>query len=72
MAFGRIPTGCVRVAAQRFTSSSFAGPQSVSELAPSQLAPDSAHVLTDIEHEIEPAGEAVAGVCYPHQQFGLE
>jgi hypothetical protein len=29
-------------------------------------------VLTDVEHEIEPAGEAVAGICYPHQQFALE
>jgi hypothetical protein len=31
-----------------------------------------AHVLTDIEHEIEPAGEAVASIRYPHQQFALE
>jgi hypothetical protein len=29
-------------------------------------------VLTDIEYEIEPAGEAVACVRYPHQQFALE
>ena len=31
-----------------------------------------AHVLTDIEYEIEPAGEAVASIRYPHQQFALE
>jgi hypothetical protein len=31
-----------------------------------------ADVLTDIEHEIELASEAVAGVCYPHQQFALK
>jgi len=31
-----------------------------------------AHVLTDIEYEIEPAVEVVASVRYPHQQFGLE
>jgi hypothetical protein len=31
-----------------------------------------AHVLTDIEYEIVSAGEVVAGVRYPHQQFALE
>jgi len=31
-----------------------------------------AHVLMDIEYEIEPAVEVVASVRYPHQQFGLE
>jgi NAD(P)-dependent dehydrogenase (short-subunit alcohol dehydrogenase family) len=30
------------------------------------------HVLRDIQYEIEPAGEAVASVRYPHQQFALE
>ena len=30
------------------------------------------YVLTDIEHEIEPASETVAGVRYPHQQRALE
>ena len=30
------------------------------------------NVLTDIEHEIEPASETVAGVRYPHQQFALK
>jgi len=29
-----------------------------------------AHLLTDIEYEIEPAG--IASVRYPHQQFALE
>jgi hypothetical protein len=28
--------------------------------------------LTDIEHEIEPAGETVAGIRYAHKQFALE
>jgi hypothetical protein len=28
--------------------------------------------LFDIEYEIELAGEAVASVGYPHQQFSLE
>jgi hypothetical protein len=27
---------------------------------------------SDIEYEIEPAVEAVAGIRYPHQQFALE
>ena len=38
-------------------------------LATSQPAPN---VLTDVEHEIESTGEAVASVRYPHQQFALE
>ena len=31
-----------------------------------------AQVLADIQDEIEPAGEAVACIRYPHQQFALE
>ena len=31
-----------------------------------------ANLLTNIEHEIEPASETVAGVSYPHQQFALK
>ena len=31
-----------------------------------------ANLLTNIEHEIEPTGETVAGVSYPHQQFTLK
>jgi hypothetical protein len=28
--------------------------------------------LADIDYEIEPAGEVVASIRYPHQQFALE
>jgi hypothetical protein len=29
-------------------------------------------LLTDIEYEVEAAGEVLASIRYPHQQFALE